>query len=114
LLATSRGLVFAAETTAPPGSMTSHDCAVERDGAEVAQQPVHVGAGPGLVEHRRGRVQADEPPVVTGRAGAPQHRPRPAADIQHGPRRHDQAEVEIVARPSRAELVVKTARRGSA
>jgi hypothetical protein len=91
--------------------MTGHDheveLVIERDGPEVAVDPVHIGGNLRLVQHRRRRVKADESPGVPVGASPPEQPARAAADVQHGFGRHDEIQVEVVAWPPRVHLVIE-------
>ncbi len=66
------------------------------------------------LEHGAGGIQPAQPTGVTGFPGPVQQRARAAADVEHGPRCHDQREVEVEVASSlpRVEHVVQSGQLG--
>ena len=65
------------------------------DRGEVAEDPLDVRARTRLVEHRGSGVESTQPSCVTALTGLVQQRTRPATNIEHGLRGHEELQVEV-------------------
>ena len=84
---------------------------VPADRFKVSENALDIRPPACLAEHRLGRIEPAQPPLVTSVPCPVQQLARPAADIEHRTRGHHQGQVEVEVVPPRAQSVIQLGER---